>query len=266
MKKYLSPTFFLLFFLNAFGEKRETIFHKHSLEFCFTPAFDHHFIVAPNRDPAISEYYKSHSKPLGGFETGLTYVYRPIRQLGFSTGLNMLLWGSRDPSVEVYYSQLPWHEYLGPETWVEGSFIIPLCVHFSIPLKKAGLEFITGPEFRVPIWYLQKGYLSFNTTNNSVNYSDKTRTGKYSPSSIRYDTDLCWSFQCGFNIPTKKKVNIFIGPELKLMNIAYFSHQFTSSRPEPKFIDYALGVKLGIRFAVGEKKKMPSNETAKSKS
>lgn len=265
--------------MQVFAENNKTNFHKHSLELGLTPSFDYHFIVAPARDPSISQYYRADYRSLGGFETGVTYIYRPLLYLGFSSGMSILLYGTRmspnfsnllwgsqwDPSTGGYNAQVPSHEYFGTESILDGSFAIPVYFHFYIPLKRMSLEFVTGPEFRFLVWSLQNGYTYIDAANNTIDYSNKVRTVWYSASSIRDNSNLCWSLQGGVDVPTKKGTNIFIGAEWKLLNPVYLSHATQNYQQEPKLVNYTLGIKLGIRFSIGKKKMLRPKTDEKSK-
>jgi hypothetical protein len=207
----------------------EVAFKHHNLEFSFTPAFDYHFVTWSARTPGY-KYDVNHTyRPFAGFNFGVAYVYRPIKWIGISTGLNNLEYGIKinAPAGVRHPRSYEFRGYLG----------VPVLVHVYEQVRNTVLEFSTGPEFMMPLFYVVHSLSSAS--------GDYTRT--FNAVDIQGNTTLAWDLQLTASIPVKRKFELAIGPEMKFLDICQVprSPYYNQTAHD---IDFYIGAKIGFRI------------------
>jgi hypothetical protein len=243
MRAFILILLFLVPGANYLMAGDEVAFKHHNLEFSFTPAVDYHFVTWPGRPPANQRTDFTYH-PFIGFNFGIAYVYRPIKWIGISGGINNLEYGLKisDPYIKAHKG-FEFDGYLG----------IPLLLHAYEQIKNTVLEFSTGPEFLLPLF-------------SSVHYTSSTsgdRIRTYGGLDIQGNTTLAWDLQLTATIPVRRNFELAIGPEMKFLDICQVPRSPFYNQTSHD-IDSYIGVKIGFRIGSNFFKKRNDSQLYKA--
>ena len=217
-------------------------FKHHTFEFSVTPAVDYYFITYPSRVSNFKSLTTNLCRPFAGCNFGFSYIYRPVKFIGISTGLNYLEYVSKAGKVLSNNSGGPNTQFVYFKGYFQSGYIsAPILVHGYFRIKQTELDCSTGPEFFFPIYSITKATLSGA-------YTPIDQTQLYSPSQMRQYSYFGWDVAITASIPVKNSFYVSIGPEMKFIGVKpleagpYYSQL-------PHQIDYYTGIKVCFRLA-----------------
>lgn len=236
----------LIFFIETKASSASAnlpIFKHHTFEFSLTPAADYHFITYPNRSPDFKQQSNNLYRPFLGCNFGLAYIYRPIKYVGISTGVNYLEFVNRLGGVNYLINPFTTNTYYALNGYDQWGFVsVPVLLHAYCRIKKTELDFASGPEFSFPIYSIFK----YSQPNGFLPPENQTQL--YSTTAMRQQSRLGWGVQLTAGIPVKNFFCISVGPEIKFIWVrplqpgSYYSML-------PHQIEYYGGVKICFRLA-----------------
>jgi|ERR1043165_9210902 hypothetical protein len=222
--------------------KDKTGFWHHCGEFHLTPSADYYIYRKGTVYEAPEPY--QYQMPFIGFDMGGQYMYRPVEVFAISAGLGFRMQGNFTRHTTTPFLQSKYVDYRSMGHM--GVLQVPIEFHLFKRLPHCTFEFATGPQFNFPVF-------ATNTTTTYMPDGDKISTDK---DKTNFDTDvmrenamLGWNILMGGEIHLCDKSDLFIGPQINFLNIAYFDKDITSNRRKyGSDTDISLGLKLGFRF------------------
>jgi hypothetical protein len=216
-------------------------FWHHSGEITIAPSADY-FIYAKGTSTSEAKPYE-YKLPFIGYNINGQYLYRPVEVFAISAGLGFRLQGLFTRKTT----------YSGSKKYVSerdvdytGYLNIPIEIHFFKKMQKCTFEFATGPQFNFPANWRSH---SITFKPNGDNKFDDIDGGKYSTEEMRTFSSLGWNVLVGAEFNVAPHVNIFVGPQINFVNLAFFDKNRQKQRTHwgDRF-DCSLGLKLGFRF------------------
>ena len=127
-----------------------------------------------------------------------------------------------------------------------GFLQVPIAFHLYKNMGNSTFEFATGPQFNFPV--LQT---TMWTTFNSD--GEKTSSGKdkdkFTTSYMGDNASLGWNILLGAELNVANHFDMFVGPQINFLNIAFFDKDRNrSGREIGRDFDCSLGIKLGFRL------------------
>lgn len=217
-------------------------FAHHFGEFHITPSADYFFFVQ-GKENQVNEPYEF-KLPFIGFDMGVEYGYRPVEVFGVSAGLGFRMQGN-------YYRQTAYtllgEKYVNLRSSGHTGFLqLPIAFHLYKQMSNSTFEFATGPQFNFPVFQTNM-WTTFNSDGEKVT-SDKDKD-KFTTKYMGENASLGWNILLGAELELADHADMFIGPQINFLNIAYFKKDFNESRRDyGGQFDCSLGIKLGFRF------------------
>ncbi|MCW5908450.1 MAG: hypothetical protein KIS94_11365 [Chitinophagales bacterium] len=246
MRKHIYLVLFFLMALSVsgFAEKEKAKdfgFAKHNAEVQVTPHADY-LIYAKGKDVGAPDAPYENRYPFIGFNFGARYMFRPIELLAVSAGLAMHMqggfWRQR-----AYFPK----EYVAlRQNYHVAALMLPIYLHLFKQMANSTFEFAIGPDFYFPV-FQRTASATYNPDGEKVN-SDKD-FDKYTTQYARQNAVFGLSIFLGAQLYVCPVANLFIGPQIAFMNLAYMDKDKQENRLKfGGFYDVYLGLKLGFRF------------------
>lgn len=223
------------------ADKSKDGFWHHSGEITITPSADY-FIYAKGKDFEASEPYEF-QLPFIGFNISGQYIYRPVEVFGISAGLGYRMQGSFYRQTDYFFSK----KYVSLRSNAHTGYLnVPIEFHLFKKMPGCTFEFATGPQFNFPV----------NTRYNTASYlpdgdnlaTDKGKD-KFTTKEMRELSSLGWNILLGGEIHLAKHADLFIGPQINFVNLAFFDKDRQEARTDfGDNFDCSLGLKLGFRI------------------
>jgi hypothetical protein len=227
----------------------EVAWKHHNLEFSVTPAFTYHFVSWPSRDLPYKYSVNALYRPFAGFNIGVAYVYRPIKWLGFSAGLNSLAYGTHMNTTLTFLDQGSGNVITGQIKGYQfkGYAGIPVLVHGFVQIAHTVLELTTGPEFLLPVFFAQHESTTYNPGSPGQYIVNSNFSNGNDAIDIQGNSTLAWNLQLTATVPVKGKFELAIGPEMKFLDICPLPRGPYYNQI-PHDIDFYIGAKIGFRI------------------
>jgi hypothetical protein len=229
--------------LHSFAGGKETQkdfgFAKNSAEISVTPNVSY-LIYKKGRYVPFDKPYQSRY-PFIGASFGAHYLYRPIQLVAVSTGIDLQLQGlyfdeSGPSRVGAITRRTINHN---------GYLMIPFYLHLFKRMPNSTFEFAVGPEFYFRIFW-RESQSSFYADGNRINSSVFMQRDGYQ---IRDDAALGLSVFLGAQLYLCKQADLFIGPQISILNLIYFGKMNRESFAlYGGYYGTTLGLKLGFRL------------------
>ncbi len=244
---------FVLLSLVCFGNKNAALslakeppakgtFAHHFGEFHVTPSADYFFYV-PGKTYEDPEPYEF-QMPFIGFDMGGEYGYRPCELFAVSAGLAFRMQGYFYRHTNYFLG----NKYVDYRSMGHIAYLqVPIMFHLFKQMQNSTFEFATGPQFNFPV--LQ--------TNTTVVYNPDGEKVSTDKDKIKRDAKfmrdyamLGWTILLGAQLNLCAHADMFIGPQINFLNIAYFRKEVNEGRRDDGYPNYgaSLGLKLGFRF------------------
>ena len=225
----------------AAKEKSGKSFAKHSAELQLTPSADYLLFQQGNLD--IQEPYKGRY-PFIGFSFGAQYIYRPIKVLGISTGVQFRMHGSYSRERVFPFKGEP---YIAQRGNAHLSYVsIPLYIHLYKPMKNCTFEFAIGPDFNIPMFTRYTSTI-YDPMGEEI-VSSKGLSG-YSKENMKNYASFGLSIFLGGVFELGAHGDLFVGPQIQFLDLARFnSDTRIIEKREGRFYNAGLGLKLGFRI------------------
>lgn len=247
MKKqfYLISLLMLSAVLFTFAEdkkdKKDFGFAKHNAEIQVTPHADY-LLYAKGKDaPAPDEPYQNRY-PFIGFNFGAQYLYRPIELLAISAGLNFHMqggfWRQRNYFPKEYVAVR--------QNYHIAAIMLPIYFHLYKRMPNSTFEFAIGPDFYFPVLSRSRA-TSYDFNGDKID--SESDMDKYTRAQTRANSVLGLSIFLGAQLYLCQNADLFIGPQIAFMSLAYLDKDQQESRLKyGGFYDVYLGLKLGFRL------------------
>ena len=224
-------------------------YKHHTFELSVTPTFDYRFFSWPKRQPGYATQVNDLDLPFAGFNFGVAYIYRPIRLIGISTGLDFMERGLKYGSTSHGEVNTPYGMITTPLQYhgfvFNGIVDVPVLIHLYQLINKTELEFTTGPVFNFPLFYNEK------VSATSTLFGPLTKTSPdfkiYDASEIKSGSRLGWTVQLAANLPIKKSFILSVGPEMKFLSVDALVPN-ANYKLYPHETDFYIGLKVGFRL------------------
>lgn len=216
-------------------------FWHHSGEITVTPSTDY-FIYAKGKDYEAAKPYE-YSVPFIGFNISGQYMYRPVEVFAISAGLGFRMqgYGRRHTNYFLgnkYVDNLAFSHY--------GYLQVPIEFHLFKKMPHCTFEFATGPQFNFPV-ILKSTSTSYNADGDKI--STTKSTYKFSTGEMKQSAALGWNIILGAEIHLASHADMFVGPQINFLDIAYFKKDINSDRRDfGTNYSCSLGLKLGFRI------------------
>ncbi len=224
------------------SEKKEAgKFWQHTGEFHVTPSADY-FIYKKGSDYQLSDPYEF-TAPFIGFDIGGQYMYRPVEVFAVSAGLGFRMQGSYYRHTTTFLGSKFVDATIAAHT---GVLTVPIELHLFKRMNKCTFEFATGPQFNFQL-FRKSTYTAFNSDGKKIDSGKDTQ--KLEADDIRRSAALGWNILLGAEINLFEHGDLFVGPQINFLNIAYFNKDLQKN--SAKYGDdvlCSLGLKLGFRF------------------
>ena len=225
----------------------EPDYKHHTFQLSVAAGLDHQFVVRKYKDPTMAQVLKDAERPFAGFCFGLQYIYRPIRMVGISTGLESLEYGNRIGRNEFYsFTDQVTVTAVYKGYGFNGSIGVPFYVHFYRQISRVTIEFATGPEFFFEVYSMAKYQVNNYNDPFAPPVYNIHNTVNYNGSEIKQNASLAWSVQLMANIPVCNAFGISVGPEWKFLELKQLSAGNNIDYSEPRTVPFFLGVKVGF--------------------
>jgi len=222
-------------------EKKGKSFATHSAEIQVTPSADYHLYTQGN--VFIDEPYKG-TYPFIGVGFGAQYIFRPIKMLSVSTGLQFRMLGQFQRQRTYPLIGNSYISYTGNTHQMLLS--IPLYIHLYKKMRDCTFEFAIGPDFNIPIGMRSSGK-SYAPNGNEL--SSSSETDMYSTKQMKEGASFGISMFLGGELVINEHADIFIGPQIQFLNLARFSSDLRKlEKTTGRFFDAGLGLKMGFRI------------------
>jgi len=217
-------------------------FAHHFGEVHITPSADY-FFFRQGKLMQVDEPYEF-KLPFIGFDLGGEYGYRPVEVFGVSAGLGFRMQGNyyRRTSYDLFGDK-----YVSLRSSGHTGFLqVPIAFHLYKDMGNSTFEFATGPQFNFPVMRTLM-WTSFNSEGEKIT-SGKEKD-KFTTREIRENASLGWNILLGAELNLADHVDMFVGPQINFLNIAYFDKDINESRRDyGADFDCSLGIKLGFRI------------------
>ena len=251
MKQFSSVLMFMLSGLisislsakeDATKTKSKSSFAQHNFEFQVTPSADYHIWQEGN---VVKDKPYEYTYPFIGFGFGAQYLYRPVEVFGISTGIAVKMQGSY--IRERFYPPLNGPSYIRTRVNQHIGYIsVPIYFHLYKPMKDCTFEFAIGPDFNFPTFSRSSTTL-FDSDGEKVSTTKDHE--KADTDEMREIASFGLSMFLGGELNLCEHANLFIGPQIQFLNLAYFNKDvMDANKISGNFIDASLGLKLGFRF------------------
>ncbi len=244
-----STAFTLLIFaacvFSVFAEDKNSdskkSFAKHSAEIQITPSADYLIFNQGNID--IDKPYEGRL-PFIGVGAGVQYVFRPIRMLGVSTGVQFRMHGSYSRQ-RVF--PLIGNSYIAQRGNAHLNYVsIPLYIHLYKRMTNCTFEFAIGPDFNIPVF---RRYTSTTFAPNGDELVNSSGLSGFSSDDMQKLASFGLSIFLGGLLDMGSHANLFIGPQIQFLDLARFNSDTRKiEQVDGRFYNCALGLKLGFRF------------------
>ena len=216
-------------------------FAVHNFELQVTPSAD--YFIYQKGDVLQDEPYKF-KYPFAGFGFGVNYIFRPIKVVGVSTGLNFKMQGIFDRERFYPFQQPSYVSYKGSQHVMYIN--IPVYLHLYKEMTNSTFEFAIGPEFNIPFFTRSAGKF-FNATGTEI--SSSKGSDILSTSQMKDGAVFGLSVFFGGEVRLFDHGNLFIGPQIQFLNLVSFDEDVRDlEKTDRKNYLVSLGVKLGFRF------------------
>lgn len=222
-------------------EKKGKSFATHSAEIQITPSVDYHLYQQGN---TFSDAPYKGTYPFIGAGFGAQYIFRPIKMLSVSTGLQFRMLGQfqRQRTYPIIGSS--YISFTGNTHQMLLS--IPLYIHLYKKMRDCTFEFAIGPDFNIPIAMRASGK-SYASNGSEIASSNETNT--YSTTQMKDMASFGISMFLGGELVLNEHADIFIGPQIQFLNLARFNSDLRKlERTSGRFFDAGLGLKMGFRI------------------
>ncbi|MFN8323219.1 MAG: hypothetical protein U0T74_11230 [Chitinophagales bacterium] len=227
---------------DAAKTKGKSSFAQHNFEFQVTPSADYHIWQEGN---VVEDKPYEYTYPFIGFGFGAQYLYRPVEVFGISTGLAIKMQGSY--FRERFYPHFNAPSYIRTRANQHIGYIsVPIYFHLYKPMKDCTFEFAIGPDFNFPT-FSRSATTVFDSNGEKV--STTKDHAKADADEMREMASFGLSMFLGGELNLCEHANLFIGPQIQFLNLAYFNKDvMDANKNSGNFIDASLGLKLGFRF------------------
>ncbi len=227
----------------AFGRTAApaSTFAKHSYELQVTPSAD--YFIYQKGNTLDNEPYK-HKYPFAGFGFGVNYIFRPIKVVGVSTGLNFKMQGIFNRERFYPFQQPSYVSYKGSEHVMY--LTVPIHLHLYKEMTNSTFEFAIGPEFNIPFFTRSAGKF-FNAAGTEI--SSSKDSDRLTTSQMKDGAVFGLSVFLGGEVRLFDHGNLFIGPQIQFLNLVSFDKNLRDlEKTDRKNYLVSLGLKLGFRF------------------
>ncbi len=244
MKNAIFILSFLALSLFSFAAKEKPAagsFAHHCGEFHITPSADY-YIYSKGKNYEAPEPYEF-QMPFIGFDLGGQYMYRPVEVFAVSAGLGFRMQGSYyRHTVTIFDKKHVDYTSISHTGYLQ----MPIEFHLFKQMPNSTFEFATGPQFNFPV--LRNSTSSSYNLNGDKLTTDKSKD-KFTTKQMGDNAVLGWNILLGAEVNLADHADLFIGPQINFLNIAYFDKDINESRRDNgSNFDCSLGLKLGFRF------------------
>ncbi|MBP6732394.1 MAG: outer membrane beta-barrel protein [Chitinophagales bacterium] len=223
------------------ANKSKDGFWHHSGEIAITPSADY-FIYGKGKDFEKSEPYEF-QLPFIGFNISGQYMYRPVEVFAVSAGLGFRMQGNFYRQTDYFFGK----KYVSIRSNGHTGYLsVPLEFHLFKKLPGCTFEFATGPQFNFPV-NTRSGVATFDADGDKIN-SGKDKDN-FTTTQMREGASLGWNLLLGGEVHLAKHADLFIGPQINFVNLAFFDKDRQEARTDfGDNFDCSLGLKLGFRI------------------
>jgi hypothetical protein len=227
-------------FAGDMDAKKDFGFTKHSAEITATPNVSYYIYSKSTIHNPYEGYY-----PFLGFTFGLQYMYRPIKVFAVSAGLNFHMQSLYERSENYLF--FPSGQYLNWRRILNTGYLaVPLYLHLFKSMPKSTFEFAVGPDFYIPV-FRHSSWTKFD--RNDEKLSSGSQMERFDSDMIHRYASFGLSIFLGAQLYLCPKADLFIGPQISFINLAFFDKEYQQSRANTgRFSDVNLGLKLGFRL------------------
>ncbi len=216
-------------------------FAKHNIEVQVTPSSD--YFIYQKGNQLEDEPYKSRY-PFVGFGFGANYIFRPVKVVGVSTGLNFKMQGEFYRYRHYPFLQSSYIRYKGNQHIMYIN--IPIYLHLYKEMTNSTFEFAVGPDFNIPIFY-RSVVTEFNANGDEISTSKESE--KLTKEARKSLAAFGLSIFLGGEVHLFDQGNLFIGPQIQFLNLVSFDKDTRDyEKTVRKDFFVSLGIKFGFRF------------------
>jgi len=223
-------------------KKKGRSFRTHSAEIQITPSADYHLYQQGNAFFADEPYKGTY--PFIGAGFGVQYIFRPIKMLSISTGIQFRMLGQYQRQREFPLIGNSYIKYAGS---THQMFIsVPLYIHLYKKMTDCTFEFAIGPDFNIPIAMRSSGK---SYAQNGTETGTNSEFNTYTTTQMKEGASFGISMFLGGELMINEHADIFVGPQIQFLNLARFNGDLRKvERTTGRFFDAGLGLKIGFRI------------------